>query len=39
MDHKEQHELNEEFLKRFPLEKLKDMTLDQYTNLNSSPTT
>ena len=36
MDYKEQHELNEEFLKRFPLEKLKDMTLDQYTNLNRS---
>ena len=34
MDYKEQHKINEEFLKAFPLEKLKDMTLDQYTNLN-----
>ena len=25
MDYKEQHELNEEFLKVFPLEKLKEM--------------
>lgn len=34
MDYKEYHRLNEEFLKLFPLEKLKDMTLEQYTNLN-----
>ena len=36
MDYKEHHKLNQEFLKRFPLEKLKDMTLEQYTNLNRS---
>ena len=36
MDYKEQHELNKEFLERFPLEKLKDMTLEQYTNLDKS---
>ena len=36
MDYKEHHELNEEFLKMFPLEKLKDMTIEQYTNLNKS---
>ena len=36
MDYKEHHRLNEEFLKLFPLEKLKDMTIDQYTNLNKS---
>lgn len=36
MDYSEQHKLNEEFLKLFPLEKLKDMTLEQYTNLNRS---
>ncbi len=29
-----QHLLNKEFLQTFPLESLKDMTLDQYTNLN-----
>lgn len=28
--------LKEDFLKAFPLEKLNDMTLDQYTNLNRS---
>ena len=36
MDYKEHHKLNQEFLERFPLEKLKDMTLEQYTNLNRS---
>lgn len=36
MDYKEHHKLNQEFLKRFPLEKLKDMTIEQYTNLNKS---
>lgn len=36
MDYKEHHKLNQEFLERFPLEKLKDMTLEQYTNLNKS---
>lgn len=36
MDYKEQHKLNQEFLERFPLEKLNDMTLEQYTNLNKS---
>lgn len=36
MDYTEHHRLNEEFLKKFPLEKLKDMTIEQYTNLNSS---
>ncbi len=36
MDYSEHHKLNEEFLKKFPLEKLKDMTLEQYTNLNRS---
>lgn len=36
MDYKEQHQLNKEFLERFPLEKLKDMTLEQYTNLDKS---
>ena len=36
MDYKEHHELNEEFIKMFPLEKLKDMTIEQYTNLNKS---
>ena len=36
MDYKEHHKLNQEFLERFPLEKLKDMTLEQYTNLNCS---
>ncbi len=36
MDFTEQHNINEEFLRRFPLEKLKDMTLEQYTNLNGS---
>ena len=36
MDYKEHHELNEEFLRVFPLEKLKDMTIEQYTNLNKS---
>ena len=36
MDFTEQHKINEEFLRRFPLEKLKDMTLEQYTNLNRS---
>ena len=30
MDYKEHHELNEEFLKAFPLEKLKDMTIELY---------
>ena len=36
MDYKEHHELNEDFLKMFPLEELKDMTIEQYTNLNKS---
>ena len=36
MDYKEHHELNEEFLKLFPLEKLREMTIEQYTNLNRS---
>lgn len=36
MDYKEQHQLNKEFLERFPLEKLKDMTIEQYTNLDKS---
>ena len=36
MDYKEHHKLNQEFLERFPLEKLKDMTIEQYTNLNKS---
>ena len=36
MDYKEQHELNKEFLQVFPIEKLKEMTLEQYTNLNRS---
>ena len=36
MDYKEHHRLNQEFLERFPLEKLKDMTIEQYTNLNRS---
>jgi 5-methylcytosine-specific restriction endonuclease McrBC GTP-binding regulatory subunit McrB len=36
MDYKVHNKLNEEFLERFPLEKLKDMTLEQYTNLNRS---
>lgn len=36
MDYSDCHKLNEEFLKKFPLEKLKDMTLEQYTNLNRS---
>ena len=36
MDYKEHHKLNQEFLERFPLEKLKDMTLEEYTNLNRS---
>jgi len=36
MDYKEEHKLNEEFLDRFPLEWLKDMTIEQYTNLNRS---
>ena len=36
MNYTEQHKINEEFLKQFPLEKLKDMTLEQYTNLNRS---
>ena len=34
MDYKEQHALNKEFLEKFPLEKLKEMTLEQYTNLD-----
>ena len=34
MDYNEQHKLNEEFLERFPLEKIKEMTLEQYSNLN-----
>ena len=29
MDYKEHHKLNQEFLERFPLEKLKDMTIEQ----------
>ena len=36
MDYKEHHELNKEFLQVFPIEKLKEMTLEQYTNLNRS---
>lgn len=28
MDYKEHHELNKEFLERFPIEKLRDMTLE-----------
>ncbi len=36
MDYKEHHKIYEEFLERFPIEKLKDMTLEQYTNLNRS---
>jgi len=36
MEYKEHHRLNQEFLERFPLEKLKDMTIEQYTNLNRS---
>ena len=36
MDYKEHHKLNQEFLERFPLAKLKDMTIEQYTNLNKS---
>ena len=36
MDYKEHHKLNQEFLEKFPLEKLKDMTIEQYTNLNRS---
>lgn len=30
------HQLNEDFLKAFPLESLKEMTIEQYTNLNRS---
>ena len=36
MDSTEIKGLNEAFLKAFPLETLKDMTLEQYTNLNKS---
>lgn len=36
MDYKEHHELNKEFLERFPIEKLRNMTLEQYTNLDKS---
>lgn len=36
MDTKALHKLNEDFLKAFPLESLKEMTLEQYTNLNKS---
>ena len=32
MDYKEHHRLNQEFLEKFPLEKLKDMTIEQYTD-------
>ena len=35
MDYKEHHKLNQEFIERFPLEKLKDMTIEQYTNLDT----
>ena len=30
------HELNESFLKEFPLDTLNEMTLNKYTNLNKS---
>ena len=36
MDTESLHKLNEDFLKAFPLESLKDLTLEQYTNLNRS---
>lgn len=36
MTNTELKKLKEDFLKAFPLEKLEDMTLDQYTNLNRS---
>ena len=36
MSYTEHHKMNEDFLKQFPLEGLKDMTLEQYTNLNRS---
>lgn len=36
MDYSEEHELNKDFLQVFPIEKLKEMTLEQYTNLNRS---
>ena len=36
MSYTEHHKINEDFLKQFPLEGLKDMTLEQYTNLNRS---
>jgi len=32
----EKHQLNADFIKAFPLESLKDMTIEQYTNLNRS---
>ncbi len=35
MDYKEHHKLNQEFIERFPLEKLKDMTIEQYTSLDT----
>lgn len=35
MDYREHHKLNQEFLERFPLEKLKDMTLDSRSDRNS----
>lgn len=33
-EEEEKHNLNQDFLKAFPLAKLYDMTLDQYSNLN-----
>lgn len=32
----DKHQLNADFIKAFPLESLKDMTIEQYTNLNRS---
>ena len=34
MEAKDREQLYNDFQKAFPLEKLKDMTLEQYTNLN-----
>ena len=36
MDYKEQHRLNNEFVEKFPLDTLENMTLEQYTNLSRS---
>ncbi len=36
MNYSEHHKINEEFLKLFPIDKLRNMTLEQYTNLNRS---